>query len=252
MVDTPPAKTFIVIISFLGIYAVLVTMFVGSGLCTQDIDIKETSYEDEVWGLADLEMIATFYMINCSVGGGYYQEAWGIDEGFGHNFLFKSNVVSGEVKIENQHYYYFLWFPHGHHSMDWIAKETGENYGGQIVQSEMDEVIETDPDSNMSSAAFTVSCGHVTMHSVIGYNYTLWDNATIAFQNDDLHVEFGIEWDELGTGLNAWNILTSILFFQAPDINFYINAILAIPLWACIAWLAYAFILAAISVLPFT
>ena len=252
MVDIPPARNFIVVISFLGIYAVLVTFFAASGLVSENIAVRQPVYNEDQWQLSDIEALSTFHMINCSDGGGYFQEGWGIDEGFGHNFLFKANVVSGEVKIENQHFFYFLWFPHGHHSMDWIAKINGTNYGGFLVQSEFDQVSETDEESNMTSAAFTVQCNHVTMHAVMGYNYTLWNNATEAFQNDDLHIEFGIEWDELGTGLNAWNIISSILFFQAPAIHVYINAILAIPLWACAAWLAYALIAVALSVLPFT
>lgn len=252
MVDTPPARTFIVVVTFLGIYATLVTMFIASGIVSASLEVRQPTYNDDQWGLEELEQIATTHMINCSVGGGYYQEDWGIDEGFGHNFLFKSNVVGGEVQIQNQHYYLFLVFPHGHHGMDWVAKVNGTNYGEFLVQSEFDQVSVTDDETNTTSAAYTVKCDHVTMHAVMGFNYTLWNNATEAFENDDLHIEFGIEWDELGTGLNAWNIITSILFFQAPDINFYLNAILAVPLWAAIGWLAYAFIMAAISVLPFT
>jgi hypothetical protein len=187
-----------------------------------------------------------------SSGGGYFQEDWGIDEGFGHNFLLKANVVSDEVKIENQHYYLFTIFPHGHHAMDWIAKETGENYGGQIVQSEFDEVSETDEDTNITFAGFTVACSHVSMHAVLAYNSSDYDNATQAFENDELSCEFAIEWDELGTGLNAWNIITAILFFQAPDIHPYLNIFLAAPLWAAIGYLAYCFAMVAIKSLPFT
>jgi hypothetical protein len=250
MVDVPPARNFIVVVSFLGIYAIGL-MLIPSQLLSTEFDIRAPTYNEEYWDLPSIESLANTYNITADNGGLFYSEAWGIDEGFGHNFLFKINEVDGEIKIENQHYFLWLIFPVGHHSMDWIAKGNGKNYEGFLVQSEFDVTAETS-DENITSASYTVQCEHVAMHAVVGFNYTLYANATDAFNNDALTVEFGIEWDELGTGLNAWNIISSILFFQAPEINPYVNAILAIPLWAAIGWLAYALIMAAISVLPFT
>lgn len=251
MVDTPPAKNFIVVIAFLVIWAAL-TGFLPIQLVEGDQEYRNPVNPETYWGLDDLEVISTSYTINMSDGGGYFQEDWGIDEGFGHNFLLKANVVSGELKIENQHYYLFTIFPHGHHSMDWTAKSTGENYGGFLIQSEFDEVSETDEEANITFGSFTVACEHVSLHAVLAYNASDYDNATDAFENDELSLEFAIEWDELGTGLNAWNMITSILFFQAPNVNVYVNVFLAAPLWSAIAYLAYCFIMVAISVLPFT
>lgn len=252
MVDAPPAKNFIVVITFLAIWSILLAtmpaeLVDGSGT------YRTPTIPENYWSLDSIEDIATSTTINMSDGGGYFQDDWGIDEGFGHNFLLKGNVVSGQVKIENQHY--FLWvfdIPYGHHSMSWISKVTGEKYDDYLTQDEFDEVSALDSETNMTYAAFTIQCEHVTLHNVVSYNQSLYNNATEAFENDSLYLEFGIEWDELGTGLNAWNLLTSILFFQSPDIHPYINALIAAPLWAAIAYLGYLLAMVAISVLPFT
>lgn len=251
MVDTPPAKNFIVVIAFLAIWGTL-TGFMPIQLIEGEYEYHAPVNPEDYWGLSDIEVISTSYTINMSDGDNYYNEAWGISEGFGHNFLIQSGIIDDEVYVNNQHYYIFTIFPHGHHSMDWTAKISGENYGSTITQSEFDEVSETDEDSNITYASFTVACEHVSMHAVLAFNYTDYDNATQAFENDELSCEFAIEWDELGTGLNAWNMITSILFFQAPDVNVYVNAFLAIPLWAAIAYLSYGFIMVAIDILPFT
>lgn len=251
MVDVPSAKTWLVVVTFLGIYSLLASGFIASGLTTESMEFREPIYEDEYWGLDNIEQIATTANFTMGSGGGFVSYDWGIDEGFGHNMLLQANIVSGEIKIQNEHYYLFLIFPYGHHSFEWISKTTGVNYGEFLNETEFNLVSETSLE-NITSASFTLDCGHVVIHSVVGFNYTTYANASMAFLSDELIVEFGIEWDELGTGLNAWNILTSILFFQAPDIHWLFNAILAVPLWACIAWLAYALITVALSVLPFT
>lgn len=253
MVDVPPAKNFIVVVSFLGIYAALLVLM-PAGLASADWEGREATYASDYWELPDVEVLATFHNITADNGGAYYSEDWGIDEGFGHNFLFKINIVDDEVKAENQHYYIFIIFPYGHHNMDWIAKANGVNYGGTFYESDFNEVatINDEGDFNVTSAAYTLKCDHVSMHAVVAFNSTAYANCSEAFDNDELTFEFGIEWDELGTGMNAWNLISQILFFQAPDINPLLNAIIAVPLWAAIGYLAYALVMVAISVLPFT
>lgn len=251
MVEAPPAKNFIVVVTFLAIWSILVG-FMPAEFLEEEIVFRSPTVPEDYWSLDSIEQIATTHNLTMSDGGGYFQDAWGIDEGFGHNFLLKGNIVDDQLKVENQHYYLWVFnIPYGHHSMDWISKATGENYGGFLTQDEFDEVSEFDDTLNVTYAAFTLLCEHVTMHNVVGYNNDTYANASEAFENDQLYLEFGIEWDELGTGLNAWNMLTSILFFQEPDIHPYINVLLAAPLWAAIAYLSYGFIMVAIDILPF-
>jgi hypothetical protein len=254
MVDAPPARNFIVVVTFLGFYALLLGLMppvlLGEG---NEFTGKQAVYSEEYWSISDLQELATFHNITPSNGGAYYSEAWGIDEDFGHHFLFKSNVVDDEIKIANEHYYVFFVgvdIPYGHHEMSWTAKANGQEFDNFLNQTEFDLVAETS-DDNITAAAFDVECDHVKMHAVVGFNYTLYANATDAYENDALSIEFGIDWDELGTGLNAWNMLSRILFFQAPDIDPLINAVIAVPLWAAIGYLSYAIVLVAIDILPF-
>jgi len=43
-----------------------------------------------------------------------------------------------------------------------------------------------------------------------------------------------------------------VLFFKMPNVHPVLNYIIAVPIWASIAWLAFALIIAIIKALPFT
>lgn len=253
MVDVPPSQNFIVVVTFLGIFATLLVAM-PSGLLETEFTGKQGIYAEEYWGLSDLEQLATFHNITADNGGSYYYESWGIDEGFGHNFDYIITDYGGDVgeAMVNKHFFIWVIFAVEHHNMEWTEKTNGTSYGEVLTLVEFEEAAVFDSDTDITSASYTLTCDHVTLHSVVAYNGTAYSNSSIAWAADALTVEFAIDWDELGTGLNAWNLLAQILFFQAPDIHPVLNAFIAIPLWAAIGYLAYALIMVAISVLPFT
>jgi len=57
----------------------------------------------------------------------------------------------------------------------------------------------------------------------------------------------GINFDQTGTGYNAWDLIGMLLFFQLPDVHWIINILLALPFWVPVAYLTFIFILRAIG-----
>lgn len=257
MVDLTGIKgTFIFCFVFVGVFALIM------GLGISDIPnlfAEATTYSyvepPDYFTSANVEDLATFYNITADNAGAYYSEAWGIDEGFGHHFFFQASVVGGEVKIANQHYH-VLWLivelPTGHHDMEWIDATNGTNYGDYITQSIFDDAKDYDASTQVSRAYFRVKCEHVYLHATVAFNETEHIDITDAFQADEMTVMFAIDWDELGTGLNAYSLISQLMTFQKPDIHPALNALIALPLWAMFGFIVVVVILAIIEALPFT
>lgn len=250
--ETPPLRHFLFVVCFFAFFAILVSTMPIELISSAD-DFREVSHPT-LFESSSIEDLASSYLINVTyspIPPHIFVDYWGIAEGFGHNFVCEvKEEAGGEPSVENRHYYPFLGIPTGSHQMHWISKESGIDYGGQVTSQEYEKEETYQEGSNVS--AYVVKCDHVTMHGWIGYNNTDYSNITDAWENDELKVEFAIEWDELGTGLNAWNLISAILFYQTPDIHWTINSFIAIPLWVSIAWMVFAFILAVVNALPFT
>lgn len=258
MVEAPSNRVFIVAVSFLAIYGALVA-FMPYELVSGAPNFRSTTY-DEFYESSEIETLANTFTQNITYSGGNYNDAWGTDEDFGHSFFFithDTSEINATWRMFNYHYYPLVlvveWRT-GSHAMDWVAKETGETYDSRITNLHFNEVSEESDAGafNLTMARFLVKCDHVTMHATVYFNSTAYANSTQAWQNDALFVEFAIEWDELGTGLNGWNLLSSVLWFQAPDVHPAINFFLAFPLWVDIALITFKVIMVVISVLPFT
>lgn len=258
MVEAPSNRVFVVAISFLAIFATL-TSFMPVQFTYGEHNFKTTHYDD-FYSSNEIEALATTYVINVTYGGGYYYENWGQDEGFGYSFQFVDYtpvILNATWAMFNSHYEPFWFIIEWHtdvHRMDWTSKLTGESFGEVVTNYEFESVAETSDAGgyNLTMGRFILDCPHLNMHSTVFYNSTAYSNSTEAWENDDIHVEFAIEWDELGTGLNGWNLLSAVLWFQAPDVHPAINFFIAFPMWVDIALIIFKVVMVIISVLPFT
>lgn len=109
------------------------------------------------------------------------------------------------------------------------------------------ETIESDIENG--AASYTVKCDHFQMQVFIGYNTTLYETVEDAWDHHGLNMLWGIDFDQTNTRMNVWNLIAMILFFQMPNIHWAINALIALPLWTCIAYLTFVFIS---KLIPFT
>lgn len=254
MVDLSGIRSpFLFAVVFFAIFALLISLGVQATpeLFTGTAELNYYSMP-EYFDAATVESLANYYNITANNGGAYYSEDWGIDEGFGHNFLMEISTVGGEFKTTNTHYFTWWVFPVGHHYFDWSVLETGEDFGESLTDTEFESVDTWDPDTFISSAKFKLTCEDLYMYATVAYNGTAYANATTAFANDALSIVYAINWDELGTGINAYNLIAQIMTFDRPEIHPALNSLIAIPLWALIGFIIVVIILAIVEALPFT
>ena len=97
-----------------------------------------------------------------------------------------------------------------------------------------------------NTSTFTIQNSKTQCKIYFGYDSTKYKSPREAFQDGNLGVLVGMGIDNVNTRINAWNFISMLLFFQAPDVHPLLNAIIAIPIWIMIAWLIYILILKAI------
>ena len=94
---------------------------------------------------------------------------------------------------------------------------------------------------------YTVSTPDTGFDVLFSYNQTLYSDVIDAWDNDAVYVLCGIHFDQAQTGYNAWDIIAQVLFFQMPDVHWFINALLAVPFWLGVAYIAFILALRAIG-----
>jgi len=151
----------------------------------------------------------------------------------GHNL---EVIDEQEPELWVRHYWYFWIFPTAHHFMSWSNK-MGESRGDSLLPSELDS------DYEEGNIKYRVSCNDFQMDIFFGFNETLYSSPSEAWENNDLRVLFAVEFDQVNTSINAWSLISMLLFFQLPDIHWVINVFIALPFWIAFAYLAFIFIL---------
>jgi len=238
--ETPPLSTLLFTVCFLGIFGFLV-MTIPSGFLEASQDRRQLNIPNVFDSIDVMDYAETH---NFTLGDDSW-ENWGKPD-FGHDMRFYVNKAGLEYPhlwfISNVHFY-GLW---SGHKMWWTNATTFRyNY---LILPQM--VIDWNPETNMSE--YTVSCSHFTMKAWITYNTTTYESLIDAWDNNDAHILFAIKFEELGGRWDLWSLITGVLFLQLPDVHPSLNMLFAIPLWICIIWLTFAFIIAIIKSLPFT
>lgn len=249
MGDLSELRGLVTAVTFLGAL-VLIIALIPSGFYTagesrevnvpdiyESIDIysfAETSIEylndsgGSLWFLDN-----TYRIKNIDIGN------WDID-------LYYRRPNEGSYRLFLVHIWYdWIIFP-SDHQLEWFSR-AGVNRGQVLEISH----IESDGAGDYS-VSYRALCDHTTYHVTLAYNSSLYNSYTEAWNAGALGFFAGVNWDDMNTGLNAWNLISMLLFFQLPGISPIINALIAIPIWAAIAYLTYILILRAIEALPFT
>lgn len=150
-----------------------------------------------------------------------------------------TNPIGIDHEIRLIHWYaIFFLFPATHHKMEFNNVD-GTPRGVFLEMTEVDQ----DFDSDINASRYSVECNHFSIEVYVGYNLTLYSDATDAFDHDGINVFSGIGFEDVGTSFNAWSLLNPILFFQTPSTFNVMNAVVAIPIWLSIIYISITVIL---------
>lgn len=256
MGDMSEIRGMVVILSFIGVTVFLIglipTQFVGGF----DYEGRTINPED-YWEALDLQSFAdtleltlndTGWRLYASSSpiGAYYSKH--VDLG-GHDFDIYYSVASGSVHYVWLRVHWTDWIIIPHYTdMDWINnKGIGRDINAHPNYQKVLPVSKIQSDYDDEIAEYTAQEPAFRVQVYFGYNTTLYSSIVDAWDNYELQVLIGIDFDQTRTGYNAWELISMLLFFQLPDIHWTINALIAIPLWISIGYISFILILRALG-----
>jgi len=160
----------------------------------------------------------------------------------GHTFYFyyakPNKTINGIFWVG--HITYWWIFETGHHRMDiW---NSGVYKGTSLDRTELD-----DDYTERDDLTYTFQCQHTQLDIFFAFNETTYSTPSEAFDGQELKMLIGIEWSQIDTSVSAWDIIGMVLFFQLPTVHWAINALIAIPIWLGMAYVAFILILRTIG-----
>ncbi|MCJ7482270.1 MAG: hypothetical protein MUO31_04830 [Thermodesulfovibrionales bacterium] len=246
--DLAELRGLLVVVTFLSITVLLVAMipgeFVVGSTENRQVVVPDNYSSSDVMAIAS----STNYTI-----GLHFEQSFSLG---GHYFTIFDDArgsVPGNGIIMYTEWWEYWGIIHNQLYMQWydqdnIERSHSPTSGPHFPYLDKMMNFQTIDDIGVNTT-WTVQCIHVTIKAMFGYNTTAYDNCTHAYENNALGIWLGINFDQVNTQYNAWNLIQMILFFQMPDVHPMINMIIAIPIWITIAYLVFTLIT---KLIPFT
>lgn len=124
---------------------------------------------------------------------------------------------------------------------------------GYYVDADFQNALLMESLDNSSYSPDERFIGRWTEHSqfkayiIFNFNQTAYPTWESAMDDGALNMWIGVQFDQTNTAYNSWDIVGMILFFNMPDIDPFLNAIIAVPVWIAIAYVSFILILRAIG-----
>lgn len=159
-----------------------------------------------------------------------------------------------DKQLQFQHIYDNGWvpLPWPYHKLKFYKKDgnTPVSTNDFLDQYSLEETW----DENANASIVIAKCSHITASVMFMFNMTKYETITQAWNDNELNyiLSYDVNWN--ATNLSAWNILTKLLTFQAPDLGmpgnseFILSGIISIPLGIILAILILKLIQ---SMIPF-
>jgi len=248
--DISELRGLIVVMSFIGVYALLIALMPSQLFTAGDIrDVEVPELFDSVDILAYAQtctvhtnetggkVVGNYYKVELKTAGG---------EDLGNRDLdlkYKLNSSTPYNMYVNHYWKEWVIFTYVE-KLDFYHEGIG--LGNYLSPAIMEQYV--DSNENDTASFMLVSTRHKFQYYFsVGFNSTSWNNFTHAWQNKDLYIFVAVDFDNVHTSYNAWQIVGMLLFFSLPEINPIIKAMISIPIWICIAYLIYVLI---IKVIP--
>jgi len=239
------------IVTFLGIFIVIVGMIYSESpelMAAQpqyrDVDIPEELEAFEV-------PVYSYQSFNITwEAGGWFDVDFDFDD---HEppYVYRFTAYNTTNDFGEEPLVFFIeWdsYPWSGHGLDFWFNNT--NYDTNLAFATMDTIY-----SETGELIFAVKTEDTTELSFLcsfRWNETTYSTPSEALHNNGMMVYVGRTWEQEMSALNAWSIITMVLFFQLPDIHPALSLIIGLPIWVSISYIIFILITKIVEMMPFT
>jgi len=128
----------------------------------------------------------------------------------------------------------FRWFKDG---VD-ITHEYGELMKERIDLTQLDSDF-----AEGKSLGYDAKNSRTQFFVTFAFNTTKYELPTDAFDGDEMHMIFNIDWDDRNTNINALSFIAGLFTFSVPGAPIYVSAIIWLMLFPPLAYLTFIFVL---------
>ena len=248
MGDISELRGLIVVVSFLGacalLFAFIPTEFYAVGE-ERETDVPNLFEAMDIYAYAETK---SFWMnesggwVSYIYGAGNPYYGMSVDLGnWDIDFYYKPADSSFlDCSLLHKTKIFFGLFPTPH-ELDWKLTN-GQSKGVKLSVEEMQEIA-----GDTDTIFLRPKCKHTTYDVYFAYNSSIYSDFTEAWNSHGLAFFAGVNFDQVNTSYNAWNLIATLLWFKMPNMPFFMQALLSIPIWVCIGYLVYILILRAIG-----
>jgi len=248
MGDISELRGLIVIVSFLGVL-VLLSALIPPQLLMGTFEGREVVVPD-VFEAIDIYSFADYTNFTLNNSTSVTMESFILG---GHRFYLYQEYGWFGMRHKIGQMFWMVWTHTQTCYQRGIVESVSHHYHGsgyniyvQSIQiSDLGTALEEDSTGKVTCLW---KCDDTQEQCYLAYNETAYSSYLEAYNNDALWIFFGMNFDDVNTSYNAWDLIGMLLFFQLPDIHWIINALLAIPIWVSVAYLCYVLI---IKIIPF-
>jgi hypothetical protein len=230
MGDISELRGLVVIVSFIGITALLMSM-IPAEFFTANSERRQVSVP-EYFDVSSLE--SAKYTYNFTVNK-YEIEDWSLG---GYDWKFIASFDVNSLDLSKKNYWWII--PIGSTTMKWRSTD-GIEYGIHLTK----QILDTEYSKGKGIKFLCEGIGEpsVGCSFYFAFNNSKYTLPSKAWENDELYALQAMSFDQVNTSTNAWDLIRQIMFFQMPDVHPAINAIIAIPIWVATVYIAFILIL---------
>jgi len=224
-------RTFIMLVSFLGIFFFMVNSM-PSGYLPPD-EYIEYDYP----GIYDPATLQSYNFSDYDSGVYTFNTQY-----FDDNSTGAISLGGHDCRISSADYYgvEMLMVEHkqGWWVFGWHGMIAPQGYSGLTY-----EYVNEFWSDDTNVASFGVRCDHLELTIIVTYNQTQFSSLQEAFENHYVYATVGIGYEEtISSNIGIWTLVSALLTFQAPDIHILVNVLLVLPIYSAIAILVFMLI----------
>ena len=214
----------------------------------------------EYFDAVDLQMFSEMYNATFDYSHGYsypyLYNAWrSFDKTLGGwDLRFHYENSSGKFLFAIEHLEKWFIFGTGGHGQVFYDQNGASispvgYYGGSTDSPYYSEdTLTTYWDSARNLVNLKSKCDHFSLFVYISYDASSYSSISEAANTGGLAILVGINFDQVNTSYNSWDLISRIIFLNIPvEVPLYLRLLIAIPIWIAVAYIAVIMIMRAIG-----
>lgn len=131
----------------------------------------------------------------------------------------------------------FVW---NYEAMQWYVNDVEVSYTPTYAHTRISIYA---VDEYPIDTVYTCKNSRTMVRATFVYNTTEYTKFSDAYKANDASIVFNMDWEDRNTSFNALSLIAMLFTASLPNVDPTINLLITFPIWACIGYLIFIFVL---------